>query len=263
MWQFGEKISELQQKAIAHAVATLVEVKGSAPQEVGAKIIVVKDGLDWGTIGGGKIEAHCIEHARQLLAKQLSSELKTWNLQKDIGMSCGGEVSVFFDIFTPAQWKIAIFGAGHISQELCRVLSGWQCQVTVFDSRKEWISKTIAAPNIKTVLLNSPDEGVTLLEETSFVLSMTKGHDCDFPVLRKILESHKNFPYLGVIGSNVKASKLKNELKALGAPKSFLNSIRCPVGIPIGKNTPSEIVISICAELIAARDKKTISVHTF
>ncbi|HDK28091.1 MAG TPA: XdhC family protein, partial [Candidatus Atribacteria bacterium] len=43
------------------ALVTIVETKGSTPREVGAKIVVGKDGLIAGTIGGGITEAKVIE----------------------------------------------------------------------------------------------------------------------------------------------------------------------------------------------------------
>src|SRR5262245_11101363 len=92
---------------------TLIQIKGSAPQVEGAKMLVTSEGLYWGTIGGGKIEAHSIKYAMSLLKSEGSSHAMQWNLQKDIGMSCGGEVTMFFDVNRPLSWNLAIFGAGH------------------------------------------------------------------------------------------------------------------------------------------------------
>ena len=65
-----------------HVVATLVSVTGGAPGELGAKIIVSKNQIA-GTIGGGKIEAKVIRHARELLEKEsaVRFDSQTWNLR--------------------------------------------------------------------------------------------------------------------------------------------------------------------------------------
>ena len=54
-------------------------------------MIITSNGLFWGTIGGGKIEAHCISYAQKIIEDNLKSQLQSWNLQTDIGMSCGGD----------------------------------------------------------------------------------------------------------------------------------------------------------------------------
>lgn len=62
----------------------------------GAKGIVTCSGIEGGTIGGGKIEAAAIDYAQRLLSQgRQHAELVTWNLQTDIGMTCGGEVKLF------------------------------------------------------------------------------------------------------------------------------------------------------------------------
>ena len=76
-----EHLFELSNAKENHVVVTLVGIKGSAPQIVGAKMIVSQHDLHFGTIGGGKIEAHCIKLAQDLLYKKSSSEMFNFNLQ--------------------------------------------------------------------------------------------------------------------------------------------------------------------------------------
>src|ERR1035437_9599774 len=117
MTNWIQPIAQLADQRRDYVVVTLVETRGSAPQVVGSKMIVTKEGLNWGTVGGGKIEAHCIRHCQELLGSAGESHLATWNLQKDIGMSCGGEVRLFFDCHFHARSTISIFGARHVYKE--------------------------------------------------------------------------------------------------------------------------------------------------
>lgn len=250
-WQ--EVVAELTKERKDHIIINLVEIKGSAPQEVGSKLIVTDDGYYWGTVGGGKIEAHCISFAKKLLETRSSSVLKTWNLQSDIGMSCGGVVSMYFDANYFSHWTVGIFGAGHISQELCRVMQTWSCQIKVFDTRLEWIEKLPKSQNIEKKLVKDLSQEVLSLPQGSFLLSMTQGHATDLPVLEKACLVADRFSYMGVIGSEVKAIKLKKELKERDIPEKILNQIRCPMGMKFGNNTPPEIAISIAAEILSIR----------
>ena len=48
------------------SLVSVVAVKGSAPQRVGAKMIVSSSGkLLWGTIGGGTVESMALKQAKE------------------------------------------------------------------------------------------------------------------------------------------------------------------------------------------------------
>ena len=234
-------------------IVTLVDIKGSAPQVVGAKMKVSPEGLVSGTVGGGKIENHCIEFAKKMIEGKLDSQLQTWNLQTDIGMSCGGQVSMFFETQYASNWNIAIFGAGHVSQELTRVMSTWEANVKVYDTRSEWVERLPKSSNIQAVCSENLASEVKALPQGTYLVSMTQGHATDVPVLIEAMKRHEDFEFLGVIGSRIKGDKIRNELRDAGVDDLAIERLRCPVGLKIGNNTPPEISISIAAQLLEAR----------
>ena len=61
--------------------------------------------------------------------------------------------------------------------------------------------------------------------------------------------------YVGVIGSRRKAVALRQHLAADGHPAELIDTVRTPVGVDIGAETPAEIAVSVVAELIAVRRK--------
>jgi xanthine dehydrogenase accessory factor len=86
------------------ALATVVNVRGSTPREVGAKMIVRDDG-QFGTIGGGCGEAEVFRKARVLLEDDGGARLAEVDLtgdfdQQQIG-TCGGIMDVFIDLWRP------------------------------------------------------------------------------------------------------------------------------------------------------------------
>lgn len=242
-------------------LVTVTQIKGSAPQIIGAKMLVTRNGLYWGTVGGGKVEAHCIEYAMELLQSKIESHARNWNLQKDIGMSCGGEMTFFFDVQQSTDWHVCIFGAGHIAQELCRVLQRWSCQISVFDTRAEWLERLPSSDNLERNLCEDLKCEVQDLPDNSLLLCMTMGHATDLPILFEAFKVPNKFKMIGVIGSTVKAKKIKKELGDLGVSQEDLNTLISPLGFPIGNNTPSEIAMSICSQLLAKRDKKSFCVE--
>lgn len=234
-------------------LATLVNVRGSAPQNQGAKVIVFEDGSFEGTVGGGKIESYVVNYSLDFLKKnKLNNSFETWNLQRDIGMTCGGEVSFYFETYNRKQWNIVIFGAGHVSQSLTRVLSNLDCRITVVDCRQEWLEKLPSLNNINAVCIENMSDYVQEISQDSFIVVMTKGHSSDLPILTKILNLSYDFPYLGVIGS---LSKRRSLEKGLKENKVDRNDFICPVGHAIGDNTPAEISISITSQLLEKKEQ--------
>lgn len=236
-------------------VVTVAAARGSVPGEAGAKMLVTRDGLQGGTVGGGRIEARALAEAAELLgSSEESTRLACWNLQRDIGMTCGGEMTLLFErISARPPWHIAIFGAGHVVQALVPVLLPLSCRIDVIDTRADWLVRLPAATNLATHHLASFEDGVALVSGRSFVLSITKGHASDVPVLREVLTKHPGIPFLGVIGSASKRAALLRDLREAGLAEDLLEKITCPLGLPIGGNDPHEIAISMAAQLLEKR----------
>jgi len=241
-------------------VITFINSRGSAPQDAGSRIIANAHEIIFGTIGGGKLEAKALAEARSRLEMATEPFSLTWNLQKDVGMTCGGEVTLFFEFHSPKKrWPIAIFGAGHVAQELVQTLLRLDCFITVFEHRKDWLDKIPLSSKIEKVLVASPEgenkgsyaEQVKNLAPHSFVVTMTMGHATDLPIIDAALK--KDFPYVGAIGSETKANKIRHELKGFGHPDQKIQSLKCPIGEPIGSNAPAEIALSVAAQLLRLR----------
>ncbi len=249
---FWQTTKELEDSAESFVIATLISVRGGAPQDPGAKAIITKDGLAFGTVGGGKVEARVIADSLEIISKtqKIDPIHVKWNLQKDIGMTCGGEVTFLFEYFPATHWPIVIFGAGHVAQALTRTLERLSCQITCIDDRAEWVDKL----SIKGLVHPSPKDLVKELDPNSYFICMTQGHAKDTPILAEIAKHAANCPYVGVIGSKTKGITIKRELKEMGIDQAFIDRLRVPIGLPLGTNHPFEISISIAAELLQVRD---------
>jgi xanthine dehydrogenase accessory factor len=85
-------------------LATVINVRGSTPREVGAKMIIRNDG-QFGTIGGGCGEAEVFRKARLLLEEDAGAKLTEVDLTGDFDQqelaSCGGIMDVFIDRWSP------------------------------------------------------------------------------------------------------------------------------------------------------------------
>ena len=255
--QFSQKILELESSGASYVVVTLTDVKASAPQNLGARMIVSRSGeILFGTVGGGKVEARCVLESREMFEREEDFLSYTWNLQKDIHMTCGGVVSFMFERKgQTCAWNLVIFGAGHVSQALTRNLCKLNCHLTVIDNRVEWLSKLPKNDKLKTIHEIDMPSVLGRINQNSYVILMTQGHATDTPILEVALRDH-HFPYLGVIGSIPKRNVIENELLELGITKDQMSRFFCPMGENFGNNSPEEISISIMAQLLRLRDSK-------
>ena len=262
MKTFWDAAYSLQNSKISFVVITLLSSRGSAPQDAGAKAIVTEKGLYWGTVGGGKVEARAIITAENIIKnkKSLNPLTLTWNLQKDIGMTCGGEISYLFEFHPSIQWSIAVFGAGHVAQALCRILIHLPCHITCIDSRNEWLDKLPSAENLKKIISANPADIVESLSEhlneKTYYVVMTQGHAVDLPILEKVFSTYPTAPFIGTIGSKLKGLKLRGALQDFGIDPQFLKKLQCPIGLKIGSNHPYEIAVSVSAQLLQVRDQQ-------
>ena len=253
---FFEALNDLAASNAPFVAVTVVDTVGSTPQDRGSKMLVTAEGRSFGTVGGGKIEARCIQEAQRLLSDPglPNSEFYQWSLNKDIGMTCGGMVRVYFEAFNVTRWNIVVFGAGHVAQELVATLVKLDCRVTCFDPRPEWLNRIADSPKLTKV--HSPDMPVEVakIPEGSFVVLMSMGHTTDKPVLLEILRT-RTFPYVGVIGSNAKAKRLRLDIVEAGLPEEMQRAFHCPIGLELGSDAPQEIAISVAAQLLQERDR--------
>jgi xanthine dehydrogenase accessory factor len=79
----------------------IAEVRGSAPREPGACMLISQSGT-YGTIGGGNLEWQAMQAAQSLLAGPRPVQLRRLVLGRELGQCCGGVVHLWLERFTPA-----------------------------------------------------------------------------------------------------------------------------------------------------------------
>src|SRR4051812_7993888 len=132
-------VERLRRERQPGVLVTVVAVRGHAPREAGAKM-VVGERRCWGTIGGGNLEQSAVDHARDLLAsgaRELETTVTSLSDRGPAGRGvrcCGGEVTLLYEPLRPVP-AIAIFGMGHVGAELALVLARHDIELHLVDSR--------------------------------------------------------------------------------------------------------------------------------
>lgn len=145
---------------------------------------------------------------------------------------------------------VFIIGGGHVGQALAHLLAGLSFQAVIIDKREQDSFEN--APRCRWI--TSPyEEAHDYIPEGShnWAVIMTPFHKADAEVLKSL--AGKNLRYVGMMASGSKKQQVYLDLTQKGVPEDFLNSVYCPVGIPIGSRTPNEIAVSIAAQLLRVR----------
>jgi xanthine dehydrogenase accessory factor len=100
--QVWRRIRESLEKHRRAALISIVKVEGSAPREVGARMVIQKDAGFFGTIGGGRLEYETLAVADHALMQTSSASLRVWPLGPNLGQCCGGSVTTLIETFDTA-----------------------------------------------------------------------------------------------------------------------------------------------------------------
>ena len=92
----GLQVTVAVQGRVVRVVVCAVD--GSTPREVGAAMLVWEGGQS-GTIGGGELEFRAAGEARAMLAGGEARAFTTQALGPDLGQCCGGRVSLLTEVF--------------------------------------------------------------------------------------------------------------------------------------------------------------------
>lgn len=241
------RLAELETSGARVALVTVVKTSGSTPRAMGSRMIVHENGAIEGTVGGGRLEHEAIAHAQRVILGGVSKLIEV-QLTQELGMCCGGHVSMFIEAVSPAP-HLLIFGAGHVGQALARAAAAAGFVVHVADERDELMTPE-RFPEGTARHLDLEDPSLPW-GEGCFVMVTTHDHGLDQRLVERALR--KPHRWLGLIGSRRKAELTRQRLEAKGFSLAEATALRCPVGLAIGAETPEEIAISIMAELVATR----------
>ncbi|WP_313027194.1 xanthine dehydrogenase accessory protein XdhC [Brucella sp.] len=236
----------------------VTDVKGSAPRDAGAWMLVARD-MIFRTIGGGQLEYMAIDHARKILAGGRDSPMDV-PLGPEIGQCCGGRVGLSFrrvnrglaeDLVAKVDAEIAtrphiyVFGAGHVGDALAYSLSLTPVRVILVDTREAELM-AVDAPGVETCLAAMPEQVVRSAPPGSAFIVLTHDHALDFLIVVEALQRDDAL-YVGMIGSKSKKATFKNWLKReIGSDDLFENLV-CPVGGSVVKDKRPEVIAALAA----------------
>jgi xanthine dehydrogenase accessory factor len=258
--EYLERLQEHLRSGRAVAVATIVAAEGSTPRKPGARMIVDENGAIDFTLGGGPFEALVIEDAKEAI-RTGHGFVQAYRFlpvgENATGMTCGGEVEVFVEVHRAAD-RVVVFGGGHVALPLARLAKETGFRVAVIDDRAAF-ADAARFPFADEVVHAEGGYARTdfPLEATDHVVVVTRCHQTDEACLRHVLEEDVEPAYVGLVASKRKAKVMLATLLKDGFDRQRLEGVRSPVGLDIGAETPEEIAVSIVAEILAQRSRRS------
>lgn len=156
------------------------------------------------------------------------------------------------NIFGP-EYRMLLIGAGQLTEYLATMARFSGFSVTVCDPRNEYRS-VWSVPDV-LVSTEMPDDAVVAYrpDRRTCVVALTHDPKLDDLALLEALSSDAF--YIGAIGSRRNAdARRERMIEHLGQTPQSLARLRGPIGIYIGSKTPSEIAVSVMAEILAVKN---------
>ncbi|MFT4781941.1 MAG: xanthine dehydrogenase accessory factor [Psychroserpens sp.] len=250
-----ELLSEFKEKQQAVALVTVTKCYGSTPCVLGSRMIITENNELFGTIGGGKLEYLAIGQASKALRDNKIIE-SGYTLGPEFEQCCGGKVEFIIEPMNQSP-ELFLFGAGHIGQEIVKLLIATPFKVTLIDSRKNWFEEKQLDDSINQCEVSEIDfktfRDAVRWGRSCYVLVLTHNHAIDFDIISMALKEDTKF--LGLIGSKTKKVRFNNMLINDMGIEEGMSNVVCPIGLPIGGDTPKEIAISVVAQLLQVHYK--------
>ena len=269
MTTWWQAVASLRAAREPGVLVTVTDVRGHAPRDAGAKMVVSATPT-WASIGGGNLEAEAVRRARALLeagadrpesfVAQLSDKAP---FQHGV-QCCGGEVSVLLEPL-PVVPSVAIFGVGHVGLELARILARHDLDLHLVDSRPDHLSAEALAP------LGRLRRGRARARRTRAARAGARraaarhpGAGDDPRPRRGPRDLRRRDPVRPpradradrVVGQ---VDAVPAQLLAAGHDEAAVDRISSPIGLPgvTASKDPAAIAVSVAAELLAALERES------
>jgi len=252
-------VEQLRRRRVPGVLVTVSYVRGHAPRDAGAKMVVSADAV-WGSVGGGNLEETAVARARELLQRPSTGpESMTMSLNDKARTEhgrqcCGGEVTLLLEPLAVVP-SVAIFGVGHVGLELARILCRHDLELHLVDSRADQLSADRLAcldDGQATVHVHhSPVPEVVLgqIPPGTHVLVLTHDHAEDFALCDAALRC-AHLGSIGLIGSSAKWRRFQKGLTVEGHDDATIARIQSPIGDPdLSGKDPATIALGVAAEL--------------
>ena len=149
------------------------------------------------------------------------------------------------------RWRLLVIGAGQLTHFVAQMALALDYQVTICDPREEYADGWLVPGT--SLVRTMPDDTVIEFhpDRNTAIIALTHDPKLDDLALMEALKS--NAFYVGAIGSKKNQAARRERLLEFGVTAEQLEQLHGPIGLKNGARTPSEIAVSILAELTGVK----------
>ncbi len=248
MGEVYQAFSEALRSEVPVSLATVID-----GPDVGAKLLVRPGSDTIGSLGNVGLD-RVVE--RDALA-ELQAGRSGVRHYGSHGEARQADVSVFIES-RAARPQLVIFGAVDFTRSLAAQGKLLGYRVTVCDAREVFATKR-RFPMADEVVVDWPNR---LLDRIGHELGprdavcvLTHDNKFDVPAITAAVKT--DVGYLGAMGSRRTTDTRNQRLREVGLADDEIARVMAPIGLDIGSRSPEETAVSIVAEIIALRTKRT------
>lgn len=228
---------------------TLALVTALDGPTAGARLLVSPDGTRSGSLGDPTLDDRAVRSA-QAVVHEGTSRQQTLS-------GPGGGLRVFVEVLRPPI-RLVICGAGHDAIPVVQQATALGWRTVVVDQRQRFLTPE-RFPGAQQFIHAEPESaaGRVPIDDRTYVVVMSHNYLHDRALLRGFLAT--DAMYVGMLGPRTRTEKMLSELEAEGSRLSDRDRTRVygPVGLDIGSETPEEIAVAVCGEILAADAGRT------
>jgi xanthine dehydrogenase accessory factor len=224
----------------AVAVATVIRGRDDL---LGRKLLLDEEGRT-----EGSIDAAALAATRTALEEGISRRVATETAE------------LFVEVMLPAP-RLIIVGGVHIAVALVSLAKTLGFRTVVVDPR-EAFGNAARFPHADQLVSAWPDRALEQLGINSSTAIAVLTHDpkLDDPALMAALQSPAF--YVGALGSSRTQEKRRRRLLEAGLGQDALARLYAPIGLDLGGRSPEEIALSVMAQIVAARNRRSRTFRT-
>lgn len=227
----------------AVVIARIAMAVGSTPREAGATMLITA-AATLGSIGGGQLEFHAIDVAREMIGGAETERTLDLPLGPQLGQCCGGRVTAVLtrakaaDIAAlrladarddAAQPTIVVCGAGHTGRALARLLAHLPAKAVLVDDRADAFDEEPALAPVRCERMEDPGDAVAAAPPGTAFVILTHSHALDYRLADQAL-ARGDAAYVGMIGSATKRARFEKWFLQRGGAPEALARLTCPIG---------------------------------
>ncbi|MET1232197.1 MAG: XdhC family protein [Candidatus Limnocylindrales bacterium] len=247
---------ELERAARPYAMATVVAVRRPTSARPGARGLIHPDGVVEGWVGGSCAQPIVVKEALRSMAdgeprllrlsRDQPSDSRRGDGVIDYVMTChsGGTLEIYVEPHLPAP-QLWILGTTPIAHALVELGATSGYRVIVVDP----VAQSEAFPAAAQVLQATDLRGLDA-SAPPYVVVASQGSWDEEAVAAALA---RDVAYVGLVASPTRAAAIREYLAGEGIAPERIAAVRAPAGLDLGAVTPTEVAVSILAELVEVR----------